>query len=53
VIWHKGIEPDQAAELPAGANLLIPAAEKNLTAEQVQSSGDAQLLKALKVLTGG
>jgi len=49
-IWHKGIAPDQAVPLASGVSPLFPSAEKSMTAAQVQSSGDAQLLKALQLL---
>jgi carboxyl-terminal processing protease len=49
-IWHTGIAPDQAVTLASGTNPLYPSAEKSMTAAQVQSSGDAQLLKALQLL---
>jgi hypothetical protein len=53
VIWHQGIVPDQAVPLPSGTNPVFPTAERNLSAAQVQSSGDAQLLKALQLLSAG
>ncbi len=49
-IWHQGIAPDQAIPLASGVNPVYPSAEKSMTAAQVQSSGDAQLLKALQLL---
>jgi Periplasmic protease len=49
-IWHQGIKPDYAVSLPAGANPLLPEAEKGMTAEQLKASDDAQLLKALDLL---
>lgn len=49
--WHKGIPPQIKVSLPSGVNLLIPATERNLTASQLQSSKDAQLLRALKWVT--
>jgi carboxyl-terminal processing protease len=52
-IWHQGISPDQSISLPAGTNPLYPPAESRLTPAQVQSSGDAQLLKALQLLNAG
>ncbi len=50
-IWHRGIEPD--VKTPASVSIppLRPASEREMTAEQLQSSGDAQLLKAMEVLT--
>ncbi|MFN2226601.1 MAG: S41 family peptidase, partial [Anaerolineae bacterium] len=52
VIWHQGIAPDVEVALPANASPLLPMAEEGLTAEQLQASDDAQLLKALELLTG-
>lgn len=51
VIWHKGIVPDQAVSMAVDAVKLTPAAERDLTLEQVNASGDQQLLAALKLLT--
>jgi carboxyl-terminal processing protease len=50
VIWHKGIVPDQQVILPADVNILTPAIERTMTAEQLQASADQQLLKALSLL---
>jgi carboxyl-terminal processing protease len=52
VIWHQGIAPDDVVTLPPNTDLLLPEAEAGLTPEQVLSSGDAQLLRALELLTG-
>lgn len=52
VIWHQGIAPDVEVALPAGASPLLPMAEQGLTAEQLQTSDDAQLLRAWELLTG-
>jgi carboxyl-terminal processing protease len=49
--WHRGIEPDVKVALAYEAMPLRPAAERELTPEQLQSSGDAQLLKAMEVLS--
>ncbi len=51
VIWHKGIAPDVEVALPTDATPLSPRAEASMTAEQVQASGDNQLLQALQLLT--
>ncbi len=51
VIWHHGITPDQSITLPTSAHLLLPEAERSMTPEQVQASGDQQLLQAIKTLT--
>jgi carboxyl-terminal processing protease len=51
VIWHKGIVPDQRVSLSPEAMPLMPSAEKGMTAEQLRASDDAQLLRALSLLT--
>ena len=45
--WHKGIPPQIKVALPPDVSPLIPAAERGLTAIQLQSSDDKQLLRAL------
>jgi carboxyl-terminal processing protease len=52
VIWHVGITPDVTVALPPNATPLLPEAETGLTSEQLQASGDDQLLTALGLLTG-
>jgi carboxyl-terminal processing protease len=49
-IWHKGITPDIAVELPAGASILLPESGTKLSAKALADSKDAQLLKAIEVL---
>jgi carboxyl-terminal processing protease len=49
-IWHRGIEPDVAVPLPAGAFPLLPLEEERLSAEEIRSHDDAQLLRALAEL---
>jgi carboxyl-terminal processing protease len=49
-IWHKGIEPDVPVTLPAGARILLPDNEANLTESALAKSEDKQLLKALELL---
>ena len=50
VIWHKGITPDQVVTLDANTNILTPESERTLTVDQLQSSSDKQLLKAMGLL---
>ncbi|HUL29727.1 MAG TPA: S41 family peptidase [Thermodesulfobacteriota bacterium] len=50
VIWHHGITPDIAVPLPPEVTPLLPATEKELTAEELKESGDVQLLRALDLL---
>ena len=49
-IWRQGLEPDSVVALPATAQPLYPAAEQDMTATQVEQSGDSQLLEALRLL---
>jgi carboxyl-terminal processing protease len=51
VIWHTGIVPDVTIPLPATVQLLVPEAERTMTAEALQASEDQQLLRALELLT--
>jgi carboxyl-terminal processing protease len=51
--WHRGLEPDVKISLPPQAVVLRPAAEHEMTAEQLRASGDAQLLKAMELLSTG
>ncbi|MGA2110746.1 MAG: S41 family peptidase [Anaerolineales bacterium] len=50
VIWHKGIQPNEIVTLPPSQQLLSPDGEQGLTPAELQSSGDTQLLDALKLL---
>jgi carboxyl-terminal processing protease len=52
-IWHKGIQPDVVAPLPEGVGPLLPAAERDMTAAQIRSSRDTQLLRAMDLLALG
>lgn len=49
-IWHNGIEPDIEVALPDGATPLTPDQESDMTADDLQKSKDAQLLRALQEL---
>jgi carboxyl-terminal processing protease len=49
--WHRGIAPDIRVVLPPQAVILRPTAERELTWPEIQSSGDAQLLRAIAWLT--
>jgi carboxyl-terminal processing protease len=49
-IWHQGIAPDIQVTLAQGTSPLLPQAEEGMTREQVENSGDAQLLRALDLL---
>lgn len=45
--WHKGIAPELEVVLASDANLLVPAAERKMTTEELRSSNDKQLLRGL------
>jgi carboxyl-terminal processing protease len=49
-IWHVGLTPDVTVSLASGIDPLTPDTEKNLTMEQIEASGDQQLLTALNSL---
>jgi carboxyl-terminal processing protease len=49
-IWHTGLAPDIVVSLSDNATPLVPSTEQDLTAEQMKSSSDAQVLEALKLL---
>jgi carboxyl-terminal processing protease len=50
-IWHEGIAPDVSIALPDGVDPLSPADVARLTAAAVGSIDDAQLAKALEVVS--
>jgi carboxyl-terminal processing protease len=50
VIWHQGVAPDIEVKLASDIVLLFPSGEKDLTADQLNASDDAQLLAAIKEL---
>jgi carboxyl-terminal processing protease len=49
--WHRGIEPDVKVGLAAEMAPLLPNVEREMTEEQLYTSGDAQLLKAIELLS--
>ncbi len=51
-IWHEGLEPDVKVVLPDAATPVVPDDLKGMTVQQLASSDDPQLLKALEVLKG-
>jgi carboxyl-terminal processing protease len=51
VIWHNGLQPDVPVALPSGIAPLTPEGERGMTADQVKSSQDSQLLKAIELLS--
>jgi carboxyl-terminal processing protease len=52
-IWHHGIAPDVAVDLPPTAVPLEPTTEAGLTPDQLRANADAQLLRALQELQQG
>jgi carboxyl-terminal processing protease len=50
VIWHQGIVPDVTVDQPISTTLLVPDAIRDLSAEQLQATDDAQFLRALELL---
>jgi carboxyl-terminal processing protease len=53
VIWHKGISPDITVSLSSSVTPLTPDGLQGMTATQLQSSQDVQLLKGISELTSG
>jgi carboxyl-terminal processing protease len=53
VIWHQGIAPDVNVSMSADVIPSMPNSEKSLTASELQSSLDVQLLKAIEILSKG
>lgn len=53
VIWHKGISPDVTVSLASTVTPFVPEAGTGMTAAQLQSSQDTQLLKAINELSQG
>ncbi len=53
VIWHKGLAPDITVSLDSTITQFMPEAGNGMTAAQLQSSQDAQLLKAINQLSQG
>jgi carboxyl-terminal processing protease len=50
-LWRHGVVPDTTVTLPPDATPLAPESERNLTAAGLQSSGDTQLLSAIRSLS--
>ncbi|MCA9978730.1 MAG: hypothetical protein KC413_23385, partial [Anaerolineales bacterium] len=50
LIWHQGITPDEVVALADGERPLQPEASRDMTADELLASGDAQLLQALQLL---
>ena len=50
-IWHRGILPDVVVPLPPDVNPLFPLEDKKMTVGQLEASKDAQLLRALEMIS--
>ena len=50
-IWHKGIVPDVAIALQPNVEPLHPRTERGMSADQLRSSKDEQLLHALEMMS--
>lgn len=50
LIRNQGIQPDIEVKLPLGTDLLAPTEVKTMTVDQIKSSADTQLAKALDLL---
>jgi carboxyl-terminal processing protease len=50
VIWHEGIPPDVAVEMPANVSPSIPETERDLTPEGLDALDDTQLKRAIEIL---
>jgi carboxyl-terminal processing protease len=53
VIWHKGIAPNVSVSLANTISPFLPESGHGMTAAQLQSSQDTQLLKAINTLSQG
>ena len=51
VIWHRGVSPDVTVPLLADVMLLRPDTEKEMSPDQLRTSEDLQLLRALELLS--
>lgn len=49
--WHRGVEPDIFMPLRHEKSMLQPTTERDLTQENLRSSGDTQLLRAIDWLS--
>jgi carboxyl-terminal processing protease len=50
VIWREGLPPDVVVILPPESALLVPAAVRGMTPEELLQSGDTQVLRALELV---
>ena len=52
-IWKVGIQPDITLDSTPKGTIITPGQLGSMTAAKLASSGDAQLIKAVSVVTGG
>jgi carboxyl-terminal processing protease len=52
-IWHEGLEPDVKVALPANTELVTPDDLRDMTAAQLAKATDAQVQKAVELLSKG
>jgi carboxyl-terminal processing protease len=52
-IWHEGLEPDVKVDLPEDTELVTPDSLRDMTAAQLAKASDAQVLKAVQLLSKG
>ncbi len=52
-IWHEGLDPDVTVPLAADAQPLLPDALRDMSASEFAASTDAQVRKAVELLTAG
>jgi len=50
-IWHKGIAPDVAVPLPPQVMPMLPERERGFSSAELKASRDAQLLRAVELLS--
>jgi carboxyl-terminal processing protease len=49
LIWHKGIDPDVRIDLPPDRKPIYPVNERTMAASDLHSTGDSQLLEAIRL----
>jgi carboxyl-terminal processing protease len=52
-IWHEGLDPDVKVDVPEDTELVVPDTLHDMTAAELAKSPDAQLRKAVELLSKG
>jgi carboxyl-terminal processing protease len=52
-IWHEGLDPDVKVDVPQDTELLVPDTLRGMTAAELEKSADAQVKKAVELLSKG